>query len=195
MTTKDLLVVAFCLSSSVTGETGELTDPDYQARFLLHRAVRGGADWTGWAIVPDVTNHQPLRGLVLGGIVVGTKSQWLELMGGTFIGTNGSSEPVLDLRTLVKGKRLMFFGEIQYATTSRRLLVGPAVTIPFRLGEKTFGVGGEMDYIILPSGNVLAAGPRVVLPVPLCNKCSLAVAYQFRTGRSDIVRSYFLVNF
>ncbi len=51
---KSTLFFLAIATSSLSAEAQ--SDMDYQARFLLHRSVHDGVNWTAWAIVPDATN-------------------------------------------------------------------------------------------------------------------------------------------
>lgn len=200
---KQLTLTASLLFGAGVLSAQEASGPDFQSRFLVHRGLgdRTGINWTAWAIAPDATllfdgtDKPPFRVLALGGVVLGDKNRWIEFMTGGFL-AHGASDVVADIRAFTKSaKGVTTFGEAQYSLHARKLLLSESITVPVWKGFVKVTAGGEVDWIIQPGNNILAAGPRVVLANPKWKFISLATAYQFRRERPDIVRTYLLVTF
>jgi len=195
-------ICAIAIVFSASGASAQ--EIDYQFRVLFHHqsAEKDKADgWTVWAIAPDVTKTHPLKTLFVGGWAhekweAKDRFMWVNVMAGTFLNSDGSRDPVGNVRLVMKRPHADLYAEGMYSFASKRKLASVALTTP--LGRRKIGVGAESDLIWKPlpsglNGNAFGFGPRFVLPIT--GAISLATVYQHGFRGGSFVRQYFVVNF
>ena len=168
--------------------------PDYQFRALLHKQIgiteSGGLAF--WAVAPDVTKTNPRQFLLVGGPLFKGSGGWLELMGGSFVKTDGTVDAAFNMRASRIGTRFLFYTEAMYVFPKKRLIVPFSVTRRVKLGALNLGFGLESEVTLDVGATSWRFGPRIV--VPILKKASLATVYQWHS-RQSLLRQYLLLNF
>ncbi|MBI4033975.1 MAG: hypothetical protein HY378_00290 [Candidatus Brennerbacteria bacterium] len=190
---KTVFLVLFCTlwCSRATAQ-----GTDYQFRPLVHKQFtsEGGNGLGFWGIVPDATQNKPSKILLVGGLLFKESENWLELMAGSFVKTDGALEPAVNVRASLRASRFLVYAEAMYNLPKKRLIVPLAVTRRVSLGSVNLGLGLESETTIGNGGDSWGLGPRIVVPIPFLKKASLATVYQWQS-RQPFVRQYLLVSF
>jgi hypothetical protein len=149
---------------------------------------------------PDVMNEHSLRGLLLAGVVCKRERRWVEFMAGGLFSNNEPAGFELDLRYSDRSlKWINAFAETEYNFRTRKFFVLPSATVPARIAGMRVGIGAESDFVFAPGNRLVIAGPRLVLPLPVCRRfCrdfSLVTAYRFQSDGRQVLRQYLAFNF
>jgi len=191
------IAVFALLLASASGQDG-----DYQLRVLAHTQFIPKGKKLGlaaWGILPNTLNQASQRRLVLTGGVYKNDKRWVEVMAGGLFSRNEPSSFVLDLRYSERYKRTNTSLEVLYNFRTDSLLINPGFTTPVRIKRLRAAVGGEADLNFGARNRNWVAGPRVVIPVPVCRRickdASLVTAYRFHSDGRRVVRNYIALNF
>src|SRR5215469_496843 len=176
---------------------------DYQLRIVGHTQLVKKGNRVGlaaWVVFPDVMNEHSLRALLLGGVVYKRERRWIEFMAGGLFSGNELAGFELDLRYSDRSlKWINAFLETEYNFGTRKLFVQPSAAVPVRIARIRAGIGAESDFVFAPGNRLAVAGPRLVLPLPVCRRfCrdfSLITAYRFQSDGRRVLRQYLAFTF
>lgn len=176
---------------------------DYQLRIVGHTQLVKKSNKVGfaaWVVFPDVMNEHSLRALLLGGVVYKRERRWIEFMAGGLFSSNEPAGFELDLRYSDRSlKWIHAFVETEYNFRTRKLFFQPSAAIPARIARIRVGIGAESDFVFAPGNRLAVAGPRLVLPLPVCRRVcrdsSLITAYRFQSDGRRVLRQYLAFNF
>src|SRR5262249_15135993 len=147
---------------------------DYQLRIVGHTQLVKQSHNVGlaaWGVLPDVMNEHSLRGLLLAGVVYKRERRWVEFMAGGLFSNNEPAGFELDLRYSDRSlKWINAFVETEYNFRTQKLFVLPSATVPFRIVRIRWRIGAESDFVFAPGRRLVIAGPRLVLPLPICRR-------------------------
>lgn len=165
------------------------TPNDYQFRPVLHWQIvkATGQGLAGWAILPDVTQTQPLRALVVAGWLARDHQNWKEFMFGGIFGTDGSTAPVVNIRTYSQDKLMDLYTELQFRPD--RALASIFITTPI---WATLRGGFEAELVAGLDGSiktVAGLGPRLSYKLPYLPLTIATTAFQNIHG-DLVVRTY-----
>jgi hypothetical protein len=196
---KTVLIVVGCLIWSTLAQAQQ---DDYQLRLTFHKQIvfgneQGLAFWTN---MPDVTQTEPNRSVLLGGWLHKEPSSWQEVMGGALVTFDGKAKPLFDVRLYSTGKRTDIYSEIML----RPDLVNMQAFVTTPLPKKWWSMRAELEWDIvaplarpdqvvpIPTRSLI--GPRVSIKVPKIPSLQTATVCFFDLHGGVVVRTYVSVN-
>ena len=190
---KTVLTLIILLSLACPARSAP-NDPDYQLRTLVHLQlpITNGLGLAGWLVVPNLLETQP-KILAVGGWLIKKEQSWHEFMAGAlFSPATGVSQPVLNLRSYVKGQRLDFYADLMLRPD--RAITSSFVTYPvskFRLGLETELTAGLKSSVKSDA----RLGPRLSFKIPGSNRLTITTSAMFGVKGDTVVRTYLLYSF
>ncbi|MDO8668498.1 MAG: hypothetical protein Q7K35_05435 [bacterium] len=190
---KTTLTVITLLSLACLAQSAP-NDPDFQLRALAHfqLSITNGQAVAGWLVAPDLTKTEPARFLAVGGWLFKEEENWKEIMAGGLFGTDGSVQPVLNLRSYSKTKQSDFYADLLLKPD--RCVASSYATFPvskFRLGLETELTAGLNSGV---KGDA-RLGPRLSFKIPGADRLTITTSATFGIRGDTTIRTYLLYNF
>jgi hypothetical protein len=176
--------------------TGALAQTDdYQLRLLFHKQVVMGNEQglAFWANLPDITQTEPHRGVLLGGWLHKDATSWQEVLVGVFVTSDGQTKPLLDMRLYSQNKRVDLFSELM--VRADQAIIQAFVTTPLPVAKLRVGLEWELVAPIKDGLKSKALmGPRVGTKIPKIPWLQVATTCYFDLRGGIVVRTYILAN-
>ncbi len=192
------VALALCLSVFWPSLSPAQSSVDHQFRILAHRqrvVHDSGLGFAFWGVIPDITQHSPLKTLLVAGGLLKGRGRWIEFMGGAFLKTDGSADAAFNMRASQAVGRTLLYAEVMYVLPQEKLILVPVVaTRWFKAGAMNLGVGLESELTLKPGADSYGFGPRIAVKLPLLKQATLTTAYEWQSGQ-PFIRQYFLMSF